>query len=180
MGRVGFFFPIKSHLISSAMSAMHGTCTPHKYHANPIKKVSPFYVIYIQYIFSISASLGGASRPPVHPPGTAAHGRVLARSASEAGAERQRSARRQVQRGPSRSRSTRGHIRGTHGTCRGRTGRQQPPAPDNPARCAECCGLRNGAGVPAERSGRCCCAECCGLRNVAGVPAERNGRCCCA
>ena len=85
---------------------MHGTCTPHKSHANPIKKVSQFYVIYIQYIFSISASLGGASRPPVHPPGTAAHGRVLARSASEAGAERQRSGGRRVHAWPSRSRST--------------------------------------------------------------------------
>ena len=88
------------------------------------------YAIYIQYIFSISASLGGASRPPVHPPGTAAHGRALARSASEAGAERQRSGSRRVQRGTPRSRTTREHIRDTHGTCRGRTGRQQPPSPD--------------------------------------------------
>ena len=52
------------------------------------------------------ASLGGASRPPVYPPGTAAHGRALARSASEAGAERQRSGSRRVQRGTPRSRST--------------------------------------------------------------------------
>ena len=75
------------------------------------------------------ASLGGASRPPVHPPGTAAHGRVLARSASEAGAERQRSGSRRVQRGTPRSRTTREHIRDTHGTCRGRTGHQQPLTP---------------------------------------------------
>ena len=108
---------------------MNGTCPPHKSHANPIKKVSQFYVIYIQYIFSISASLGGASRPPVPPPGTAAHGRVLARSASEAGAERQRSGSRRVQRGTPRSRTTREHIRDTHGTCRGRTGHQQPLTP---------------------------------------------------
>ena len=106
MGRVGFSLSHQSHPISSANQAMQGTCTPHKSHANPIKKVSPFYVIYIQYIFSISASLGGASRPPVHPPGTAAHGGALARSAREAGAERQRSGSRRVQRGTPRSRST--------------------------------------------------------------------------
>ena len=75
------------------------------------------------------AYLGGASRPPVHPPGTAAHGRVLARSASEAGAERQRSGSRRVQRGTPRSRTTREHIRDTHGTHRGRTGHQQPLTP---------------------------------------------------
>ena len=121
--------PCQSHPIPSAISAMHGTYTPHKSHANPIKKVSPFYVIYIQYIFIYLSSLGGASRPPVYPPGTAAHGRVLARSASEAGAERQRSACRQVQRGTTRSRTTREHIRDTHGTCRGRTGHQQPLTP---------------------------------------------------
>ena len=130
MGRVGFSLSHQSHPIPSAMSAMHRTCPHHKSHANPIKKVSPFYVIYIQYIFIYLSSLGGASRPPVHPPGTAAHGRVLARSASEAGAERQRSGSRRVQRGTPRSRTTREHIRDTHGTCRGRTGRQQPPPPD--------------------------------------------------
>ena len=47
----------------------------------------------------------------------------------EAGAERQRSAGRQVQRGSSRSRTTREHIRDTHGTHRGRTGHQQPLTP---------------------------------------------------
>ena len=129
MGRAGFFVPCQSHPIPSAILAMHGTYTPHKSHANPIKKVSPFYVIYIQYIFIYISSLGGASRPPVYPPGTAAHGRVLARSASEAGAERQRSGSRRVQRGTPRSRTTREHIRDTHGTCRGRTGHQQPLTP---------------------------------------------------
>ena len=129
IGRVGFFVSHRSHPIPSANPDMHGPCTPHKSHANPIKKVSPFYVIYIQYIFGYLASLGGASRPPVYPPGTAAHGRALARSASEAGAERQRSGSRRVQRGTPRSRTTREHIRDTHGTCRGRTGHQQPLTP---------------------------------------------------
>lgn len=130
IGRVGFFVPCQSHANPIPFHRPCRPCPHYKSHANPIKKVSPFYVIYIQYIFSYLASLGGASRPPVYPPGTAAHGRVLARSASEAGAERQRSGSRRVQRGTPRSRTTREHIRGTHGTCRGRTGRQQPPPPD--------------------------------------------------
>ena len=84
MGRVGFFVSHQSHPIPSANSAMPPMKPP----------------------WSTHASLGGASRPPVHPPGTAAHGRALARSASEAGAERQRSGSRRVHAWPSRSRGT--------------------------------------------------------------------------
>ena len=108
MGRVGFFVP----------------------HEAPMKPPWRPHEAPMPLIRGYLASLGGASRPPVYPPGTAAHGRVLARSASEAGAERQRSGSRRVQRGTPRSRTTREHIRDTHGTCRGRTGRQQPPPPD--------------------------------------------------
>ena len=158
IGRVGFFVSHRSHPIPSANPDMHGPCTPHKSHANPIKKVSPFYVIYIQYIFGYLASLGGASRPPVYPPGTAAHGRALARSASEAGAERQRSGSRRVQRGTPRSRTTREHIRDTHGTCRGRTGRQQPPPPDaHPSPPAVLFHVEHGGVLP-PRNGMCPCA----------------------
>ena len=112
--------PIPSNFIGKSDHAPHAApmenpCSPH---GEPMPLIRGYL-----------ASLGGASRPPVHPPGTAAHGRVLARRASEAGAERQRSACRQVHAWPSRSRSTREHIRDTHGTHRGRTAHQQPLTP---------------------------------------------------
>ena len=95
IGRVGFFVSHQSHPIPSANLDMPPMQHPWSTHGAPMPLIRGYL-----------ASLGGASRPPVYPPGTAAHGRVLARSASEAGAERQRSGSRRVHAWPSRSRST--------------------------------------------------------------------------
>ena len=118
MGRVGFFVPCQSHTNPIPFHRQIRPCTGHTRPTNPM----PIPYSYL-------ASLGGASRPPVHPPGTAVYGRVLARSASEAGAERQRSGSRRVQRGTPRSRTTLPLVRTAPRTCSGKSSHQQPLTP---------------------------------------------------